>query len=69
MRFKREPGSAALRHEEGRFLYIYLLKKGNESLHPQRKVQMKREALEKNNRQTNEMPLNGSVDFGTMVIQ
>ena len=33
------------------------------------KLQMKREALEKINRQANEMPLNPGLDSGTVMVQ
>jgi hypothetical protein len=33
------------------------------------KLQMKREALEKINRQANEMPLNAAVSSGTVMVQ
>ena len=51
---------------------IQLLRQGDSQVfkrYSQMKLQMKREALEKINRQANEMPLNSSLDSGTVVVQ
>ncbi|MHB8413592.1 MAG: tyrosine-type recombinase/integrase [Candidatus Acidiferrales bacterium] len=49
-----------------------LLRQGDSQVfkrYSQMKLQMKREALEKINRQANEMPLNSSLDSGTVMVQ
>jgi transposase len=49
-----------------------LLRQGDAQVfkrYSQMKLQMKREALEKINRQANEMPLDGAVGFGTGMVQ
>jgi hypothetical protein len=51
---------------------IQLLRQGDSHIfkrYSQMKLGMKRGALEKINRQANEMPRNGSVDFATAMIQ
>jgi hypothetical protein len=49
-----------------------LLRQGDSQVfkrYSQMKLQMKREALEKINRQANEMPLNTALSSGTVMVQ